>query len=76
MQSTTMQTDSPTLAPTVTPTLAEKLATAIADGILNGTLRPGLRLDEIIVTGTEHTVERAGCAVAVALFWPGPHGLL
>ena len=35
----------------------------------------GLRLDEIIVAGAEHTVERAGCAVAVALFWPAPTGL-
>ena len=35
----------------------------------------GLRLDEVIVAGAEHTVERAGCAVAVALFWPAPTGL-
>lgn len=35
----------------------------------------GLRLDEVIVAGAEHTVERAGCAVAVALFWPAPAGL-
>src|SRR5260370_28541936 len=57
MQSTTMQTDTPTLAPTPPPTLAEKLATAIADGILNGTLKPGLRLDEISLA-QQHGVSR------------------
>lgn len=36
----------------------------------------GLAADEVVVTAAEHTVERAGCAVAVALFWPGPNGLL
>jgi arginine decarboxylase len=36
----------------------------------------GITLDEVIVAGAEHTVERAGCAVAVALFWPGRNGLL
>ena len=36
----------------------------------------GLRLDELIVAGAEHTVHRAGCAVAVALFWPGRTGLV
>lgn len=35
----------------------------------------GLVLDEIITAVAEHTVERAGCAVAVALFWPAPAGL-
>ncbi len=35
----------------------------------------GLRLDEVVVAVAEHTVERAGCAVAVALFWPTPAGL-
>lgn len=34
-----------------------------------------LPLEEIVVVAAEHTVERAGCAVAVALFWPGPNGL-
>jgi arginine decarboxylase len=36
----------------------------------------GLSVDEIITTVAEHTVQRAGCAVAVALFWPAPTGLL
>lgn len=35
----------------------------------------GLALDEVIVAAAEHTVERTGCAVAVALFWPTPTGL-
>jgi arginine decarboxylase len=35
----------------------------------------GLVLDEVLTTVAEHTVERAGCAVAVALFWPTPTGL-
>jgi arginine decarboxylase len=34
-----------------------------------------LTLDEIVVAASEHTVERVGCAVAVALFWPSPTGL-
>lgn len=35
----------------------------------------GLTLDEITTTVAEHTVQRAGCAVAVALFWPTPTGV-
>ena len=35
----------------------------------------GLALDEIVTAVSEHTVQRAGCAVAVALFWPAPNGL-
>lgn len=35
----------------------------------------GLIVDEIITAVAEHTVQRAGCAVAVALFWPTPTGL-
>jgi arginine decarboxylase len=31
--------------------------------------------DEILVAAAEHTVEKVGCAVAVALFWPTPTGL-
>ncbi len=34
-----------------------------------------LRLEEIVVAAAEHAVERAGCAVALALFWPTPTGL-
>jgi len=34
-----------------------------------------LPVDEIIVVAAEHAVQRAGCAVAVALFWPSPNGL-
>jgi arginine decarboxylase len=35
----------------------------------------GLVLDEVLTTVAEHTVEHAGCAVAVALFWPTSTGL-
>ncbi len=34
-----------------------------------------LTLDEVLVAAAEHTVERAGCAVAVVLLWPHPAGL-
>ncbi len=34
-----------------------------------------LALDEIVVKAVEHTVERIGCAVALALFWPSSNGL-
>ncbi|HLJ62004.1 MAG TPA: arginine decarboxylase, pyruvoyl-dependent [bacterium] len=34
-----------------------------------------LALDEVVVAAAEHRVERAGCAVALALFWPTPTGL-
>jgi arginine decarboxylase len=34
-----------------------------------------LPLHEVVVVAAEHTVERAGCAVALALFWPAPTGL-
>jgi len=35
----------------------------------------GLSIEEIVVAAAEHTVQRAGCAVAVALFWPEANGL-
>ncbi len=35
----------------------------------------GLPLHEVVIAAAEHTVERAGCAVALALFWPAPAGL-
>jgi arginine decarboxylase len=35
----------------------------------------GLQADEIVTAWAEHTVHRAGSAVAVALFWPTPTGL-
>ncbi len=34
-----------------------------------------LPLHEVVIASTEHAVERAGCAVALALFWPTPTGL-
>ena len=43
--------------------------------VLEGFRMRGLPLDEIVVAVAEHTVERAGCAVALALFWPAPTGL-
>ncbi len=36
----------------------------------------GLALEEIVIAAVEHTVEKVGCAVALALFWPTPGGLL
>lgn len=34
-----------------------------------------LTAHEVLVAAAEHTVERAGCAVAVALLWPSSTGL-
>jgi arginine decarboxylase len=34
-----------------------------------------LTLGEVLVAAAEHTVERTGCAVAVALLWPSSAGL-
>lgn len=34
-----------------------------------------LPLHEVVVVSVEHVVERAGCAVALALFWPTPAGV-
>ncbi len=35
----------------------------------------GLGCDETAMAAAEHTVDRIGCAVALALFWPAPAGL-
>jgi len=35
-----------------------------------------LPLDDVVVVAVEHTVQRAGCAVALALFWPQSAGLV
>ena len=35
----------------------------------------GLEADEVITIASEHTVGRAGCVVALALFWPTPTGV-
>ena len=43
--------------------------------VVEGLAMRGLPLDEVIVVAAEHTVERAGSAVALALFWPAPNGL-
>ena|SRR5579864_1595434 len=43
--------------------------------VVEGFAMRGLRLDEVFVVSAEHTVERAGSAVAVALFWPAAGGL-
>jgi arginine decarboxylase len=53
---------------------------ADVDGAVRRMLEEGFRIrglvvDELITTVAEHTVERAGCAVAVALFWPTSTGL-
>jgi arginine decarboxylase len=55
-------------------------ARAEAETIIRGMIAEGFRirglaLDEVTIVSAEHTVERTGCAVAVALFWPAPHGL-
>lgn len=43
--------------------------------VTEGFAMRGLALDDVIVVAAEHTVERAGSAVAVALFWPEAAGL-
>jgi arginine decarboxylase len=43
--------------------------------VIEGFAMRGLPLDDVIVVAAEHTVERAGSAVAVALFWPEADGL-
>jgi arginine decarboxylase len=43
--------------------------------VVEGFAMRGLPLDEVLVVAAEHTVERAGSAVAVALFWPETAGL-
>jgi arginine decarboxylase len=48
---------------------------AVRQMILEGFEIRRLPLHEIVVVSAEHTVERAGCAVALALFWPTPAGL-
>jgi arginine decarboxylase len=34
-----------------------------------------LPLHEVVIVSAEHVVERAGCAVALALFWPAATGM-
>jgi len=53
-------------------TAAERAAEKM---VVEGMAMRGLPVDEIIVVAAEHKVERAGCAVAVALFWPRAAGL-
>jgi arginine decarboxylase len=43
--------------------------------VVEGFAMRGLTLDEVFVVAAEHTVERAGSAVAVAVFWPEAGGL-
>ncbi|HEV2283870.1 MAG TPA: arginine decarboxylase, pyruvoyl-dependent [bacterium] len=43
--------------------------------VVEGFAMRGLTLDEVCVVAAEHRVERAGSAVAVALFWPEATGL-
>lgn len=43
--------------------------------VVEGMAMRGLALDEVIVIAAEHTVERVGSAVALALFWPAAAGL-
>ena len=43
--------------------------------VVEGFAMRGLPLDDVIVVAAEHIVERAGSAVAVALFWPEAEGL-
>jgi len=53
----------------------EEADAAVRRMIEEGVRIRGLVLDELVTVVAEHTVERAGCAVAVALFWPTPTGL-
>ncbi len=53
---------------------------AEAERVVQGMVEEGLRIrglaaDEVIAVASEHTVTRAGCAVALALFWPTPTGV-
>jgi arginine decarboxylase len=48
---------------------------AVRRMVAEGLRMRGLRADEVVTAWAEHTVERAGCAVAVALFWPAAAGL-
>ncbi|HYM91845.1 MAG TPA: arginine decarboxylase, pyruvoyl-dependent [bacterium] len=53
---------------------------AEAERVVRGMVEEGLRIrgraaDEVITVASEHTVTRAGCAVALALFWPTPTGV-
>jgi arginine decarboxylase len=48
---------------------------AVRQMVVEGFAMRGLRLDEVVVIAAEHTVERSGSAVAVALFWPDAGGL-
>jgi len=43
--------------------------------VVEGFAMRGLPLEDVMVVAAEHTVERAGSAVAVALFWPEAGGL-
>lgn len=43
--------------------------------VVEGFAMRGLALDEVFVVAAEHRVERAGSAVAVALFWPDAAGI-
>jgi len=56
-------------------TSREEADAAVRRMIEEGVRIRGLALDELVTAVAEHTVERAGCAVAVALFWPTPTGL-
>jgi len=47
----------------------------VREMVVEGFRMRGLPLDEVVVAVAEHTVERAGCAVALALFWPTAEGL-
>ena len=43
--------------------------------VVEGFAMRGLPLDEVFIVAAEHRVERAGSAVALALFWPAATGL-
>lgn len=53
----------------------EEAERAVRGMVEEGLRIRGLEADEVITTACEHTVTRAGCAVALALFWPTPTGL-
>jgi arginine decarboxylase len=48
---------------------------AVRAMVVEGFSMRGLALEEVVVASVEHTVERIGCAVALALFWPAAAGL-
>ncbi len=57
-------------------TSREEAERTVREMVVEGFRMRGLPLEDVVVVVAEHTVERAGCAVALALFWPAADGLV